>query len=102
MCNIQDYNKLLELLKCPITGNLMIDPVTTSTGHTYERSAIEEIFRTKQTTTDVLIPNIMIKFITQFIKQYVNNIQHRNDDKTREILMQERRRVLAEVEHYSW
>jgi len=33
-------NKLLEDLKCPITSKIMIDPVVTADGHTYEREAI--------------------------------------------------------------
>jgi hypothetical protein len=34
-----------EHLICPITYELMTDPVVTSTGHTYERSAIERYIR---------------------------------------------------------
>jgi len=33
-----------RLLHCPITGNLMVDPVFAADGHTYERSAIEHHF----------------------------------------------------------
>ena len=32
-------------LQCPITGDLMVDPVVASDGHSYEREAIEEWFR---------------------------------------------------------
>jgi hypothetical protein len=35
-------------LICPITKNLMTNPVQASDGHTYERSAIEEWFKTLQ------------------------------------------------------
>ena len=35
---------------CPITGELMVDPVKVSDGHTYERSAIEAWLETKATS----------------------------------------------------
>jgi len=51
---IEDLEKRLEgaektrasdpLLCCPITGDIMEDPVMAADGHTYERSAIEEVF----------------------------------------------------------
>jgi ubiquitin len=55
-----------DSFRCPITQDVMVDPViVTETGHTYERSAIEEWLRTHNTdpTTNVqlrsnnLIPN---------------------------------------------
>eukprot|EP00540_Astrosyne_radiata_P003728 CAMPEP_0116859106 /NCGR_PEP_ID=MMETSP0418-20121206/21591_1 /TAXON_ID=1158023 /ORGANISM="Astrosyne radiata, Strain 13vi08-1A" /LENGTH=491 /DNA_ID=CAMNT_0004493197 /DNA_START=460 /DNA_END=1936 /DNA_ORIENTATION=+ len=33
-----------SLIYCPITGNIMADPVVAADGHTYERSAIEGVF----------------------------------------------------------
>ena len=35
----------MEILKCPITHEIMEDPVVAYDGHTYERSAIEEWYR---------------------------------------------------------
>ena len=35
---------------CPITSEIMTDPVSTSDGFTYERAAITEWFRTKDTS----------------------------------------------------
>mmetsp|Transcript_33478 Transcript_33478/g.77166 ORF Transcript_33478/g.77166 Transcript_33478/m.77166 type:complete len:346 (+) Transcript_33478:81-1118(+) len=35
---------LSTLIRCPISGNIMVDPVVAADGHTYERSAIQEIF----------------------------------------------------------
>jgi len=29
---------------CPLTKQIMVDPVVTADGHTYERSAIESVF----------------------------------------------------------
>ena len=39
-----DWQRLKEVdsFMCPITQCLMVDPVSTCDGHTYERSAIEE------------------------------------------------------------
>ncbi len=34
----------LSSFKCPITGEVMINPVTTEDGHTYEHAAIKEWF----------------------------------------------------------
>ena len=54
---------------CPITAEIMIDPVCTSDGFTYERTAISEWLRTKNTSPNTgarlegttLIPNIMAR-----------------------------------------
>lgn len=56
-------------LYCPITGDLMIDPVVDAEGNTYERSAIESWIDTKGTspitrnkaTRDDLRPNRSLK-----------------------------------------
>ena len=38
-------------LECPITLEIMKDPVTCADGHTYDRSAIEAWFRSGKTTS---------------------------------------------------
>jgi hypothetical protein len=55
-------------LRCPITQTIMIDPVFTSNGHTYERKAIERWLKKKLTdpltneaVSDTLIPNKAMK-----------------------------------------
>jgi len=55
-------------LMCPITQTIMIDPVFTSNGHTYERKAIERWLKKKLTdpltneaVSDTLIPNKAMK-----------------------------------------
>jgi hypothetical protein len=55
-------------LMCPITQTVMIDPVFTSNGHTYERKAIERWLKKKLTdpltneaVSDTLIPNKAMK-----------------------------------------
>src|ERR1700733_7809723 len=44
--NINDYdeNNIPDDCFCPITQEIMTDPVTTSDGHTYERAAIQQWF----------------------------------------------------------
>ena len=59
-----------ESFLCPITQELMRDPVNTQDGHTYERSALEEWFRTGQNTSPLtglplpdtrMTPNIALR-----------------------------------------
>jgi hypothetical protein len=68
-------NQIPEELLCPITGEIFVDPVMTSDGHTYERRAIEswlEKHRTSPATNlnldnKNLIPNMIIK---QLVRNY--------------------------------
>ena len=54
---------------CPITAEIMTDPVTTLDGFTYERAAITEWLRTKDTSpktggtleSKILIPNYNLR-----------------------------------------
>ena len=54
---------------CPITAEIMTDPVTTFDGFTYERAAITEWLRTKDTSpktgatleSKALIPNHLVR-----------------------------------------
>ena len=56
---------------CPITAEIMTDPVSTSDGFTYEREAITEWLRTKDTSpktgakleSTTLIPNFSLRSI---------------------------------------
>lgn len=77
---------MLELLECPISYELMEDPViTVSTGHSFERNAIEEWFRThnthpltRQTLTPAekeLKPNYSLKGIIDHYKQKACSIE---------------------------
>jgi hypothetical protein len=61
-----------EEYRCPITGAIMLHPVSTLNGHTYEREAIEEWLYVKEKDTEpktgehiqnrqLLIPNWSIK-----------------------------------------
>ena len=56
---------------CPITSEIMNDPVTTVDGFTYERTAITEWLRTKDTSPStgatleitMLIPNLSLRSV---------------------------------------
>ena len=56
---------------CPITAEIMTDPVSTSDGFTYERAAITEWLRTKDTSpktgatleSKALIPNYSLRSV---------------------------------------
>ena len=67
-----------ELL-CPITHELMRDPVLATDGHTYERGAIENWFQRHQTspmtnqplTSKTVFPNHAIKSLTSREQRYL-------------------------------
>ena len=64
---------VLDAYMCPITADIMTDPVCTSDGFTYERRAIIEWLRTKDTSPSTgakleskkLIPNITVRCLLQ-------------------------------------
>ena len=64
-------------MECPITFNIMNDPVICMDGHTYERSSIEDWFRisnispkTNMPLSDLtLIPNIALRNIIESFKE---------------------------------
>ena len=61
--------EVLDACVCPITAEIMTDPVCTSDGFTYERTAITKWLRTKDTSPSTgamleskkLIPNILVR-----------------------------------------
>ena len=63
--------EVLDACVCPITAEIMTDPVCTSDGFTYERTAITKWLRTKDTSpstgamleSKTLIPNILARSI---------------------------------------
>jgi hypothetical protein len=67
---------ILESFKCPITAEIMRDPVMADDGHTYERDAIGKWFSgghdtspmTREVVTNRLVSNLLIK---QAIEEYV-------------------------------
>lgn len=70
----------LNDLRCPISLELMTDPVTVSTGQTYDRSSIQKWLKagnlicpttTKKLTSTELVPNLTLqRIIQQFCSEY--------------------------------
>lgn len=66
-----------EGFECPITSNLMVDPVITSDGHTYERYAIERWLSTNDTSpltgalllSNNMVPNIALRKMIQAFRE---------------------------------
>ena len=62
---------------CPITAEIMTDPVSTVDGFTYERTAISEWLRTKDTSpktgakleSKVLIPNHLVRSLLRALNE---------------------------------
>ena len=60
---------------CPITAEIMTDPVSTLDGFTYERAAITEWLRTNDTSqftgakleSKMLIPNLTVRCLLQHV-----------------------------------
>lgn len=84
--NPQDQD-IDQLPKCPITNEIMKDPVLTQCGNTYEREAIEEWLNTKCEepltrkflTKDMLVPNRALK---EMYEKYISKQSIDDDDDT--------------------
>jgi hypothetical protein len=74
------YQTVMTLI-CPITRELILDPVIISSGYTYERSHIEAHFRSDNADRDpyinsrlvnrYIIPNFVVQTLTkQFVESY--------------------------------
>ena len=69
--------KVLKEYMCPITADIMTDPVSTLDGFTYERTAITEWLRTNDTSPSTgakleskrawLIPNVTVRCLLQHL-----------------------------------
>ncbi|XP_071724468.1 U-box domain-containing protein 18-like [Rutidosis leptorrhynchoides] len=74
-CEVEVFNGLdLDDFRCPISFEVMKDPVTLCTGHTYDRSSILKWFRSGNYTCPItgnkltsieLVPNLALKHIIQ-------------------------------------
>ena len=70
-----DAVEVLNEYKCPITAEIMTDPVCTADGFTYERTAIAEWLRTNDTSPSTgaklackrLVPNITVRCLLQHL-----------------------------------
>ena len=71
--------EIIKTFYCPITYEIMIDPVITSDGFTYERSAIHRWFRDHDTNpmtntvlfNKMLIPNRILKSMIERFKKLI-------------------------------
>lgn len=77
--NLMRGMKIRDEFICPITYELMREPVVASDGHTYEKHAIEKWLKTNHTSPrsgepmdSVIIPNINLKKLIQDIINEVN------------------------------
>lgn len=83
----EENKKIFEVeveqsLCCPITFELMKDPVIAADGHTYEREAIEQWIHEKNAspitgqplTSSSLVPNLSIKHIIDQFASMNNNL----------------------------
>lgn len=73
MSDAPDEDGLPHVFICPITREIMEDPVTAADGHTYDKSAIETWLRNRQTSPKTnlrlphtnLVPNQVLKAAIQ-------------------------------------
>jgi len=81
---LYNSNQNPDEFKCPITLEIMTDPVILSDGQTFERASILESFRfmgnkspiTRKTVSQELIPNIALrKRIEDWIQGYSQDIE---------------------------
>lgn len=74
---IRRRDSLARDLTCPITGELLKDPVVATDGHTYERAAIERWLTDHQTSpltnaplvSKHLVPNLRLRAIAEEAKK---------------------------------
>jgi uncharacterized protein YegL len=93
---------------CPITGQLMVDPVSDPEGHTYERLSIEEWLQQKlispmtrtSLTVSQLIPNIAMRKIIESIREKISEEQLKKDSRITEIELKPFTDVLHNTEVY--
>lgn len=77
MRRMQQRESLARDLTCPITGELLKDPVVATDGHTYERAAIERWLADHQTSPltnaplacKQLVPNLRLRAIAEEAKK---------------------------------
>ncbi|KAL9644702.1 hypothetical protein ABK040_012356 [Willaertia magna] len=85
---IEEWKNKLNTFICPITQQLMVDPVIIETGHTFERKSIEEWLKSNNTCpitrTPLLLKSLTPNFTARlsinekkekFIKKVIKNIK---------------------------
>ena len=74
--DVNSYSDVQDLLVCPLTMELFVDPVSTPTGHTYERGAIQLWLRDHNTdpltnlvlASSSLTPNHVARQMAQAVR----------------------------------
>jgi hypothetical protein len=74
-----DLENMIDYLICPITKDIMIDPVVASDGHAYDKKAIIEWLKVNNTSpvtrqvleNDTLIPNINLKQMSENLLEFI-------------------------------
>ena len=74
-----DLENMIDYLICPITRNIMVDPVIASDGHAYDRKAIEEwlsVSNRSPVTRHILAyndlrPNVNLKQMSQNLLKFI-------------------------------
>jgi len=88
--------------KCPITCDVMVDPVVASDGHSYERSAIEHIIRrgnkrsplTRELLGVAVFPNVNLRKRMQQHEEEQEKVAHAAQEKAAETIVGSRKRPL--------
>ena len=102
---VPDLSSIPRQFICPISMEMMVDPVITTAGLTYERAYIEEWFRTGHTTdpmahvpvADLLTTNIALKQqIEAFVAHSAVLQQHQQSEEDSKLAMQLRIDELTE------
>ena len=79
---IEERGKPAELV-CPITHDIMLNPVLAADGHTYERAQIEAWLRTHDTSpltgqpleSKALVPNILVRGqVREFLERVATQV----------------------------
>lgn len=95
MENIDKYFEIPNFCLCPITGEIMDDPVMLITGHSYEKEAIKNWFQrgnTKDPVTGIkltmraLHPNYQLREAIEYVKKIIPDYQ-KNTEKLTNINM---------------
>lgn len=74
----------LQALQCPITHDIMVDPVKAPDGHTYERAAIEEAIRRNGKSPITRQPMRIDQLVTDYTLK--NVIEELSSSKTEEVV----------------
>ena len=87
----------LQALRCPITHDIMVDPVKAPDGHTYERAAIEEAIRRNGKSPITRQPVSIDQLVTDYTLK--NVIEELSSSKTEEVTSKDEPVTVATRSH---